>query len=31
MKKDAKPYHTKAYPEPNIHQPAIKKEVDRFI
>ena len=31
LKEDAKPYHTKSFPIPNIHKLTLKKEVDRLI
>ena len=31
LKEDAKPYHTKPFPIPNIHYPTLKKEGNRYI
>ena len=31
LKEDAKPYHAKPFPIPKIHEPTLKKEVDRLI
>ena len=31
LKEDAKPYHAKSFPLPNIHEPILKKEVERLI
>ena len=31
LKEDAKPYHTKPFPIHKIHEPTLKKEVNRLI
>ena len=31
LKEDAKPYHAKPFPIPKIHEPTLKKEVNRLI
>ena len=31
LKEDAKPYHSKPFRIPNIHEPIFKKEVDKIL
>ena len=31
LKEDAKPYHAKPFPIPKIHEPTLKKDIDRLI
>ena len=31
LQENAKPYHAKPFPVPNIHQPTLKKEVNKLI